>query len=174
LVFIAQTNFGAPVRAADFAECVRDIANKDFVAKQEFQAELRDLIVRSRPDFKALATLNMDLQIALAEARKKVIEYFLVEDPRRIIVAKGLSKFRNFDWSENDEKKFVQASKTNAQLVEKVEKLKKVNDTHPDQGKMRGYINQELSKNPEFSSLMAKFMADEKRVGDLLSKCPAK
>jgi hypothetical protein len=171
LVLIAQMSLIASVQAADFAECAQDIANKDFIAKQAFQTELRDMIVAPRQDFKELANLNMDLQIALAEARKTVIAYLLEHEPARLSTTGGLSKFSNFDWSEKDQEKFVQANKAHAQLAEKVEKLKKANNSHPDWGKMRGYMRGVLSKKPGFEKLMSNFFADQKKLGDLLGKC---
>lgn len=174
LVLIAQMSLIVPVRAEGFAACAQGIADKDFIAKQEFQVGLRDMIVGPRPDFKALANLNMDLQIALAEARKAVIAYLLEHEPARIATTGGMSKFSNFAWSEKDQEKFVQANEVHAQLAEKVEKLKKANNSHTDWGPMRGYMNRDLSKNPEFEKLIARFMADQKKLGDLLAKCPAK
>ena len=172
LALIAQMSLIAPVQAADFAECAQDIANKDFIAKQAFQTELRDMIVGPRPDFKELADINMDLQIAYAEFRKAKLVYLLEHDPERIKITGGLSKFSNFDWSEKDQRKFVQANGAHALLAEKVEKLKKANNSHPDWGKMRGYMRGVLSKKPEFEKLMSNFFADQKMLGDLLGKCP--
>ena len=174
LALIAQMSFIAPVRAADFPECAQDIANKDFFAKQAFQTNLRDMIVGPRPDFKELADINMNLQIAYAEFRKAKLAYLLEHDPDRIAKTGGLSKFSNFDWSEKDQEKFVQANDAHARLAEKVEKLKEVNNSHTDWEKMRGYMRGVLSKKPEFEKLMSNFFADQKKLGKLLAKCPAK
>ena len=66
----------------------------------------------------------------------------------------------------------MQVYKVHALLAEKVEKLKKVNNSHADWEKMRGYMRGVLSKKPEFEKLMSQFMADQKMLGDLLGKCP--
>jgi len=174
LVLIAQMSLIAPAQAAGFAECAQDIANKDFISKQAYQIALRDMIVAPKPEFKELANLNRDLQIAYAELRKAKVAYLLEHDPDRIATTGGLSKFSNFDWSEKDQEKFVQANEAHVQLTEKVEKLKKANNSHPDWGKMRAYMNKELFHKPELSSLMSNFFAGQKKLGNQLAKCPAK
>ena len=174
LVLMAQMSLVAPALAMDFVECASGIATKDFVAKKFFQTKLRDMVVGPRPDLKELANLNMELQIALAEARKTIIVYLVEHDPARLSTTGGLSRFSNFEWSDEDQEKFVQANEAHAQLEERVEKLRKANDSHPLWGKMRGFMNRELSKNPEFEKLMTQFMADQARVNDMLLKCPSK
>ena len=97
MILALQLGALAPSSAAGFAECVGDAAAGDFDAKKEYQTTLRDLIVRHRPEFESLASLNMELQIALAEAGKARFRYLLKHSPRRIRTDGGLSKFTNFD-----------------------------------------------------------------------------
>jgi len=54
--------------AGAFSDCVEDVVAQDLDATVAFQRGLRDLALRDNPDFEALASLNMELQIALTVA----------------------------------------------------------------------------------------------------------
>ncbi len=53
--------------AEAFSDCVEDVVARDLDATVAFQRGLRDLALRGKPEFEALASLNMELQIALFE-----------------------------------------------------------------------------------------------------------
>ncbi len=161
-----------PSSAAGFAECVVDAAAREFEAKKEFQAALRDLIVRHRPEFKSLASLNMELQIALAEAGKARFRYLLKHSPRRIRTDGGLSKFTNFDWSKEDSERFARQDAGYRLLEQRTAKLAIANNGHPDWPKLREFFRGALRKRPEFAAMMKRFQALQKEVGDLVAGCP--
>lgn len=64
-------------RADAFADCVRKAASEALRAKKAFQRDMRDIIVEKRPKFMSVATVNMELQILLAERRRAMFEYLL-------------------------------------------------------------------------------------------------
>ena len=152
---------------------MQDVAHKYFLAQKTFQTEMRDLMVAAWSDLQDLANLNMNLQIAYGELRKAKVTYLLAHEPDRIVTSAGLSKFSNFDWSEEDQSSFVQASKAHTQLTQKVETLKKANNAHPDWEKMRAnYRQPEMANSPELKNLMVRFSAVVNKLGHLLGKCP--
>ena len=55
--------------AGAFSDFVEDVVAGDLDATVAFQRGLRDLALRDKPEFEALASLNLELQIALFEAR---------------------------------------------------------------------------------------------------------
>lgn len=171
---ILALQFGAlaPSSAAGFAECVGDAAARDFEAKKEFQAALRDLIVRHRPEFESLASLNMELQIAYAQMRKAKFRYLLKHSPARIRTDGGLSKFTNFEWTKEDSERFAGEDAGYRQLEQRKAKLAKANNGHPDWPKLREYFHGELGQRPQFGALMKRFQALQKEVGDLIAGCP--
>jgi len=162
----------APAQGEEFFDCPKSVALEDFKSKQLWQMDLRNLIVRGKPEFKELANLQFELQVTLAFARKEVIGYLLERQPDRIATDQGLSKFSNFDWSEQDGDKFAAESEKSRKLMESIEKLKQANDSHPGWGEMRAYMNKTLGKSDEFKALLTRFMADQKQVAALLDQCP--
>jgi hypothetical protein len=164
----------APAGADEFTDCVRRVAAQDLAAKRDYQASLRALVVNKRPDFAALAKLNMDLQIALAEARKAQLDYLSEHQPKRIDTAEGLSKFTNFDWSTADDAKLTQADSAYRQLNERITGLKETNNGHPDWPAMRELFRGDLAQSRGFKALMAGFATRQNAVESMLGGCRAK
>jgi len=172
MILALQFSALSPSSAAGFAECVRDATARDFDAKKEYQTALRDLIVRHRPEFESLASLNMELQIAYAQMRKAKFRYLLKHIPARIRTDGGLSKFTNFDWSKEDSERFAGEDAGYRQLEQRKAKLAKANNGHPDWPKLREFFHGELGKRPEYAAMMKRFLARQKEVGDLIAGCP--
>ncbi len=156
--------------ASGMTDCARDAASDDLAAKTVFQRALRDLIIQERPEFKELASLNSDLQIAYGEARFVRIEYLLRYQPARIDAKKGIGKLSNFAWSDKDEKAFLRAS-VNNNRQRQLDSLKSRNESHPDWPDMRQYFKVELSQSDNFKKVLASFDARRKQIETTLHNC---
>ena len=162
---------GGAARAAAFADCAGDAADRYLVAQTEYQHDLRDLVAGKRPEFAALATVNMELQTLLAEARRAMIGHLLKHDAGRIDSSSGLGQFTNFDWSDGDRQELMAASSSYRQLRNRIAALREQNDGHPDWPKMREYFRSELRPSPEFKAVMARFRTRQSEVEALIAQC---
>lgn len=171
LALAAQIVLCGAAWAGSFADCARDAADEDLAAKSEFQRALRALIVRERPEFEALATVYMELQILLAEAQWAKLDYLLAHDPDRIDAAHGLGRFRTFEWSEEDAAGFLQADPSNRAMTDRIATLTEQNNEHPDWPELRAYFASELARSPDFTGLMARFGDQQEATDALLATC---
>lgn len=175
LSFALLTASGGPASAdtsADaFADCVRDAASEDLAAKTDFQRDLRDLLVQQRPEFEALATVNMELQTQYAEVRRAKFDYLLEHDPGRIDAANGLSKFSNFRWTDEDTALFKEDSASYRDLESRLATLRKRNDSQTDWPKMREYFRSDLSQSADFATVMARFQTRQGEIGVMIAQC---
>jgi hypothetical protein len=158
-------------RAAPFEDCVRDGANRNFEAKTAFQRDLRDLIARNRPEFESLATVSMELQFLLAEARLAKVDYLLRHDANRIDTTKGLARFSNFEWSEADSAKLITEDSSFAELESRISTLRERNDNDPDWPQLRAYFRAELGQSPDFKAIMARFQSRQSDVENVIAEC---
>jgi hypothetical protein len=175
LSFAILTVAGGPgladTSADPFADCVRDAASEALAAKTEFQTDLRDLIVSQRPDFEALATVNMELQILFAEARRAKFDYLLKSDRGRIDTANGLGKFSNFPWTDEDTALFKEDSAAYRDVESRLATLRKRNNSQPDWPQMREYFRSDLSQSADFAAVMAGFQGRQKDVETAIAQC---
>ena len=171
LSFAIVTAGGGFASAETFVDCVQEAASEDLVAKTDFQRGMRDLIVRQRPEFAALATVSMELQIQYAKVRQAKFDYLLKHDPDRIDTANGLSKFTNFEWFDEDKVKFIEESGSYRDLETRLAKLREQNDGNLDWPKMREHFRSELGQSPEFASLMARFQTRQGKIEVLIAQC---
>jgi hypothetical protein len=169
--FAIQIAGGGTAWGSASADCVREAASADLVAKTEFQLDLRNLIVQQRPKFEALATINKELQTLLAEARRAKLDYLLEHDPDRIDTTNGLSRFSDFAWSDEDTAKYIEASGSYRELEIRISTLQERNNDHPDWPKLREYFRSELSQNPEFTALTARFQTQQSYVETAIVQC---
>ena len=171
LSFAMQIAIGGAAWAGGFADCVRDAASRELAAQTNFQRDLRDFIVRKCPKFKSLATVNMELQILLAEARRAMYDYLLTHDPTRIDTTGGLGRFLNPEWSDEDAAKFMEESSSYRERKIRISTLKEQNNGHPDWPKMREYFRSESGKSPDFKGLMARFQTRQNDVKAVIAQC---
>ncbi len=153
------------------ADCVRDAATADLVAKTEFQRDLRDLVVQQRPEFEPLATVNQELQVLLAEAQRAKFDYLLSHEPGRIDTSNGLARFSNFAWSDEDTAKFIEQSASFRDLEVRIAALQDQNNDHPDWPGLREHFRAGLSQSADFVALMARFQARQSDVEAAIAKC---
>lgn len=162
---------GGAARAGVFADCASGAAGGYLVAQTEFQREIRDLVVAARPEFAALATVNMELQTLLAEARRAMIGHLLKHDASRIDSSSGLGQFTNFDWSDGDTEKLVAESNSYGEPRNRIAALREQNDGHADWPEMREYFASELRPSPEFKAVMARFRTRQSEVEAVIAQC---
>jgi len=175
LALAALVQFSAPPSALAggdaFAACALKAADKDLEAKVQFQNKLHDMIVTSKPEFKALAAINRDLQISMAEERRDKVDYLLKKHPERVVTDQGLSKFSNFDWSDADEGRFLATSEAYQKRHAAMSDLTKQNNFHPDWPRLRGFFRGELTKKPAYKTLMTEFTSGQIEVKKQLASC---
>lgn len=171
IALVIQSAIDGAAWAGRFADCVRDAASRDLVAKTELQRDLRDLVVQKRPEFGSLATVNMKLQILLAEAQRARLDYLITHEPDRIDTANGLGQFRNFEWSDEDSARRMKESKSYYELESRISTLKERNNDHPSWPKLREYVRSELGRSPDFKALMARFQARQGDLKAVIAQC---
>jgi len=171
LFFTVQIAIGGTAWAEAFDECVRDGANKALEAKTAFQSDLRDLIAKKRPEFESLATVSMELQVLLAEARRAKFDYLLRHDANRIDTTKGFVRFSNFEWSEADSAKLIAENSSFAELEGRISALRERNDNDTDWPELRAYFRSELGLSSDFKAIMARFQARQDEVEAVIAQC---
>ena len=158
-----------PAGADDLTEAARTVRATYTASQIEWQRGLAELVIRMRPDFEDVATLQRDLQLAYVELGTARFESLLEEDPSRIVLTGGLSAFANFRWSEEDTEILMADDASYAALEKKVAALRKRNDDHPSWPSFREYFRNSLSKTREYQALLGRFMEKQKAVVELLA-----
>ncbi len=159
--------------AGAFSDCVEDVVARDLAATVAFQRGLRDLALRDKPEFEALASLNMELQIAMFEARALETAYLARRDPARIKTAEGLSAFRNYDWTEQDGAALARESSDYRAHRENVALLRASSDGHPDWPALRDHFGKQVRPDPAFKALMARLTESTGALGARVRFCRA-
>lgn len=163
---------GAESVAADgHTTCLREVARADLEAKTAYQEGLRNLIVARQPDFNELADINLDLQVLFAEMRFDRLSYLLATAPARVDGANGLSRFRNFDWTEEDLENLKTTQPEYTAKLARLEALKGRNQGHPDWPEMRAFVKSEMSGGGPLAELTATFMEHNAGMEARLADC---
>jgi hypothetical protein len=162
----------ASAQGDDFSACIREAAASDLAAKTAFQTGFFDLIAAGRPEFEALASLNRDLQLALAQSRQRRFDYLLLYRREAIRTDSTLSAFRNFDWTERDEAAFRRENEDYRALADRIAELRGRNDDHPDWPELRVFFKEEMTNSPAYRDLLAALQENDKTVAALLESCP--
>ncbi len=162
----------AVAHGGSFAACIRESVERDHAGRTEFQHGLFNLIVAGKPEFKALAALNRDLQLALAESRATKFAYLLKNDPARIETKSTLTAFRNFDWTAQDEEALQRDSETYRALSRRTTELRGRSDGHPDWPKMRAFFAEGLAASTAYRDLAATLAENDRAVAAFIETCP--
>ena len=170
-IFALALLCSATAQAESLADCAGKISAEYLTARIQYQDQTRDLIVKNKPEFSALAKINRDLQVGMAKGRHAKLQYLLGSDPKRLVTGEGMSKFTNFDWSADDQKVFLQSTAEYKNLEEKIARLKEKNNDHPDWPKMRKYFREQLAPKPEYQNLQKDLFLNSDRLGEELNKC---
>ena len=163
----------ASARGDAFAACVAEVTARDLDATVAFQRGLRDLILRDKPEYEALASLNMELQVAMFEARALETAYLARRDPARIKTTEGLSAFRNFDWTEQDAAALARESSDYRAQRENVARLRASSDGHPDWPALRDHFGMQVRPDPAYKALKARLSDGGAGLGRALQACRA-
>ena len=172
LSFAIQIASGGFAWAGGFADCVRDAAARDLVAKTEFQRDLRDLVVQNRPEFETIATVSMELQVLLAEARRAKFDYLLRHDPDRIDTSHELARFLNFEWFDEDSARFRGESSAYRELEDRISALQEQNNGDPDWPKMREHFRSDIGQSPDFKALVTLLQTRQSNMEAMIAQCP--
>lgn len=125
-----------------------------------------------KPGFEALAALNRDLQLALAESRAAKFAYLLKNDPDRIETNSTLSAFRNFDWAERDEATPHRGSEMYRALAGRIAELRGRGDGHSGWPKLRAFFAEGLAASTAYRDLAARLAENDRAVAALVETCP--
>lgn len=166
----APTEAKEPMPANSFHEIAQQAHAKYAAAQEIWQRDLAEQTAKANPEFRELATVQRDLQLANIEQKKARFPYLLEHDPSRIVLTGGISKFANFEWTERDTQSLASTSPTYSQLQKKIEALEKQNGIQPDWPKFRTWFRETFSKSDEYKKLLDDFKAEQKEVEDLLGK----
>jgi len=157
--------------ADTFAECAGRAYAQDVAGKQEWHRSLRDLIVKEKPNLAALATLDMEHQLAVVDRRQAQFGYLVRTDVRRIRTREGLATFRNFDWTDTDAVVLRQQSPGYVAMERQVVDLERRTKEHQDGATLREYVRAALGADSQFQGLLKRFQEHESTIGHLLEKC---
>lgn len=165
------TSVATPVPAAERIACLEGAAAHDLQAKRVYQTALNDLVHSEAPQFAELVRLNMELQIALAEARHRKLLYLLRHAPERLTTDAGLAAFANFDWSAEDDAALSERDPAYGALSDKVDRLTARNDVHSDWPALRALFRDELARSEPFKEITASLMTARSEAEARLAAC---
>jgi hypothetical protein len=170
-VAVAVVAFCVPARAGTFRECAERAYAQAVAASQEWQRGLRDLTVKVRPDFAALASLAMEQQLARIDRRQAQFRFVLRTDVRRVHTGEGLASFRNFDWTEADGEVLRQQSTAYVAIERRVLELDRQSQARRDWPALHEYVKRSLGTSPAFQGLLKRVEAREGEIELLLKSC---
>jgi hypothetical protein len=115
-----------------FADGVDPLWEKYIKAKVTFQNDLADLLVQSHPEFKDLILTARDLQVTMAKMRQRKYYYLLKNYPEKISRDQGTIQWSNFQWTEDDNKKLLNADPEYVDLTKTKGVLEEKNQSRTD------------------------------------------
>lgn len=154
-----------------FEACVTKAAAHDLQAKRAFQTSLRDLIISTKPKFKALAELSAQLQITLAERRAARLQTLVKSDPKRIETHQGIAKFTNFAWSKGEDAALIKQDEAYKKLNDDAMALRAQNNGHADWPKLRAFFRTELVKKADYQKIFQDYSARRGALKVLIASC---
>jgi hypothetical protein len=136
-------------------------------AQRQFQQELADFFVSRRPDLKDLVLVSRDLQLSLIERRSLEFRYLIATHPERIVRDQGISRFSNYDWTDEDAKVLGRSNPDYEAARRHVGALRERSDGHPEWPVFRA-ANQVLAKDADYQKIFERFEQRVKAAGKLL------
>ncbi len=171
LLCIFSLIYSTSTFASGGTDCAGEISADYLEAKTHYQNELYELISKTAPDLTALAGINRDLQVALAEQRHNKLLFLLAYNKERIVTDQGMSRFSNFDWNAGDQKSFLKVSANHQTQTDRITKLKEKNNNHPDWPRMRNLFREKLFLKPEYQTIQKELTTQTKTLGQQLKRC---
>lgn len=151
--------------------CLTGVGKADLAAKTKFQNALADLVVKNTDgSMDSLASLNRDLQTALAGVRYMELEYVIKNDITRFKDGSTLARFMNFKWTTDDEGNLLSANPDYSALQDKVKALTTKSDNDPGRPALRAKLI-ELQQTKDFAKIFADFNAARAKIQDQLINC---
>ncbi len=159
---------------SEYQGCLTEVYRAYADAQRDWQRALRDLIVKSRPEFRELAELNSELQLLMIDQSAVRFRHLVRVEPQGLRVDEGLAGFVNVgaNWSASDEANLL-ADRDYERLQERLDSLRSLNDGHPDWPALRSYLSSELAETSAYTRSLSVF---QQRVSDLegeLAACRA-
>lgn len=133
---------------------------------------IRDLIVRTRPALRKVATSDMEQQLALYDRRQAQFQYLVHTDASRIHTREGLASLRNWDWTEADARTLRKQSPDYAVLERNVLERQGKAQAEKDWPALHHYVQTSLGKTPQFQLLIKRLQDRENAAEQLLKTCP--
>lgn len=136
-------------------------------AQRQCQQELGDFLSSRRPDLKEIILASRDLQLALIERRSLEFNSLLVNHPERVVRDQGISRFSNFDWTDEDAKVLRRSNPDYEAAVRRVEVLRQRSEGHPLGAALRA-AHQALAKDAGYQKIYERFEQKSEAAGKLL------
>jgi hypothetical protein len=123
----------------------------------EFQNKLANLLLREIPEAEEIVIIQRDFQITMIEMRSE--EYYFLREhmPSRIIRNQGTSRWSNFEWTDEDNKKILMLNENYRNLKQKKELLEKKNQGHPMWPLVRDKFSK-IRETPEYREIYKRLM----------------
>ena len=168
-MLLAASLLAGPRPVSSCNRAVNDAWALYIQAQQQLQHDLGDFLSSRRPDLKEIVLLNRDLQLTLVELRALKFAYLCREHPERIIKDQGVSRFSNFEWTDEDDSHLRSANPRYKEVAERAKALRQKNDSHPQWPALRG-ATQQLAKDADYLSIYERFEKRLEAVQRLLNK----
>ena len=164
LVAMPSDGFGKLGRPGDAAQKAWAAYTE---AQRQCQQELGDFLSSRRPDLKEIILASRDLQLALIERRSLEFNSLLVNHPERVVRDQGISRFSNFDWTDEDAKVLRRSNPDYEAAVRRVEVLRQRSEAHPLGAALRA-AHQALAKDAGYQKIYERFEQKSEAAGKLL------
>lgn len=166
LVALSSYGLGGSGRSADAAQKAWTAYTR---AQRQFQQEMADFLATRRPDLKDVILVSRDLQLSLIERRSLEFRYLLAMHAERIVKDQGISKFANYDWTDEDAKVLRRSNPDYDAASRRVGALRERNDGHPQLPALRT-ANQVLAKDADYQKILRRFEQRVDVAGKLLGR----
>jgi hypothetical protein len=153
LVVLFATSLG---RSSASSEKAQKAWTAYIQAQRQYQQELADFLVSRRPDLKELILVNRDLQLALIERRSLEFRHLLATHPERIVTNQGISKFSNYDWTDEDGKDLRSTTPDYEAAINHVKALQRRSDGDSHWDALRA-ANRALAKKVDYQKIYDRF-----------------
>jgi len=136
-------------------------------AERQYQEESADFLAARQTDLKELIFLNRNLQLALIERRSLEFQYLLVEHPERIVTNRRISRFANYDWTDEDAQALRRTNPAYVAAIDHLKDLKERSDRDSRWPALRA-ASQALAKEPDYQDIDHRFKQRTETAGRLL------
>jgi len=148
----------------------RDALRERYTSAQiEYQKRFYEIMVNKHPELKPVLEINRDLQTAFIQSQTAKFYYLLRHDPGKIKRTEGISAWANFDWTESEA--LLKSNREFAQLEKDIEKLKKLNNGHPQWPQAREKFRN-IMQDKDHKAALDKLNKERSEIDKILRKAP--